>query len=278
MGDDFNAASGVNPAAIGQMLNIEVVSGSLSSLGKGEVAVADKTAAKAKLSVGSTFEVMYDDGQKGSLKVGAVYKELEGLLSPYVLDDKILSAHADEQYIPEVYVNAADGGSKAGEKAVRDALGNNPAIGVATQQDMRNEMGGMVNVALNIMYGLLGMALIISVLGVVNTLAMSVFERKQEIGMLRAIGLDRSRVKNMIRLEAVVISLFGAILGIGVGVFLAWAVGTTFSKSVPGYELVIPYDRIGIFLLLAGVVGVLAAMWPARSGARLNMLTAIKTE
>ncbi|MFD9410912.1 ABC transporter permease [Streptomyces sp. NPDC059989] len=278
IGGDFHAASGVNPAAIGEMLNIDVVSGSLSSLAKGEVAVADKTAAKAKLAVGSTFEVMYDDGQKGSLKVGAVYKELDGLLSPYVLDDKVLSAHSEDPYIPEVYVNATGGESKASEKAVLDALGNNPAIGIATQQDMRNEMGGVVNLALNIMYGLLGMALIISVLGVVNTLAMSVFERKQEIGMLRAIGLDRSRVKNMIRLEAVVISLFGAILGIGVGVFLAWAVGTTFSKSIQGYELVIPYDRIGIFLLLAGVVGVLAAMWPARSAARLNMLTAIKTE
>ncbi|MEV6950781.1 FtsX-like permease family protein [Streptomyces sp. NPDC051183] len=277
IGDEYMSASGVNPAAIGEMLNIDVVSGSLSSLGKGEVAVADKTAAKAKLSVGSTLDVMFDDGQRATLKVGAVYKELEGLLSPYVIDDKVLAAHTEDQYIPEVYVNTG-GGSKAGEKAILDALGNNPAIGIATQQDMRNEMGGIVNLALNIMYGLLGMALIISVLGVVNTLAMSVFERKQEIGMLRAIGLDRSRVKNMIRLEAVVISLFGAILGIGVGIFLAWAVGTTFSKSIPNYELVLPYDRIGIFLLLAGVVGVLAAMWPARSAARLNMLTAIKTE
>ncbi|MBT2456962.1 ABC transporter permease [Streptomyces sp. ISL-86] len=278
IGDEFRSASGVNPAAIGQMLNVDVVSGSLSSLGKGEVAVAEKTAEKNKLAVGSSLQVQYDDGKKETLKVGAVYKDLEGLLSPYVLDDKILGAHSEDPYIPEVYVNTTGGESKAGEKAVLDALGNNPAISLATQQDMRNEMGGVVNLALNIMYGLLGMALIISVLGVVNTLAMSVFERTQEIGMLRAIGLDRSRVKNMIRLEAVVISLFGAVLGIVVGVFLAWAVGSTLSESVPGYELVLPYERIGIFLLLAGVVGVLAAMWPARSAARLNMLTAIKTE
>ncbi len=277
IGDNLKAASGVNPAAIGEMLNIDVVGGSLSSLGKGEVAVAESTSKKNGLSVGSTLNVMYDDGEKGSLKVGAVYKDLEGLLSPYVLDDKILAAHTDEQFIPEVYVNTG-GESKAGEKAVLDALGNNPAISIATQQDMRNEMGGMINLALNIMYGLLGMALIISVLGVVNTLAMSVFERTQEIGMLRAIGLDRGRVKNMIRLEAVVISLFGAVLGVVVGIFLAWAVGSTLSKSVPGYALVLPWDRIGIFLLLAGVVGVLAAMWPARSAARLNMLTAIKTD
>ncbi|WP_030716441.1 ABC transporter permease [Streptomyces sp. NRRL F-2580] len=278
VGEDFRATSGVTPGAIDQMLNIEVLSGSLDALGKGELAVAEKTAKKANLAVGSTLQVQFDDGRQGSLKVGAVYEDLEGLLSPYVIDNKILSAHSEEQYTPEVYVNVDGGASAAGQQKVVDALGKNPAITVATQQDMRNEMGGMINTMLNVMYGLLGMALIISVLGVVNTLAMSVFERTQEIGMLRAIGLDRSRVKNMIRLEAVVISLFGAVLGVAIGVFLAWAVGTTIAKSMPNYELVLPWDRIGIFLLLAAVVGVLAAMWPARSAARLNMLTAIKTE
>ncbi|MER6317509.1 FtsX-like permease family protein [Streptomyces sp. NPDC001581] len=278
VGEDFRSASGVTPGAIDQMLNIEVVSGSMDALGKGELAVAEKTAKKANLAVGSTLQVQFDDGQQGTLKVGAVYKDLEGLLSPYVIDNKILSAHSEEQYIPQVYVNVDGGASAAGQQKVIDALGKNPAITVATQQDMRNEMGGLINTMLNVMYGLLGMALIISVLGVVNTLAMSVFERTQEIGMLRAIGLDRSRVKNMIRLEAVVISLFGAVLGVAIGVFLAWAVGTTIAKSMPNYELVLPWDRIGIFLLLAAVVGVLAAMWPARSAARLNMLTAIKTE
>ncbi|MFE2926802.1 ABC transporter permease [Streptomyces goshikiensis] len=278
IGDKFRSVSGVNPATIGQLLNIETVSGSVDSLGKGEVLVAEKTAKSEKLAVGSTFTVKYEDGKQGALKVGAVYKDMEGLLSPYVLDDKALTQHSDESAVSEVYVNVEGGASKAGQQKVVDALGKNPAINVATRQDMRDEMGGMINTMLNVMYGLLGMALIISVLGVVNTLAMSVFERTQEIGMLRAIGLDRSRVKNMIRLEAVVISLFGAALGIVIGVFLAWAVGTTMAKSMPDYELILPWDRIGIFLLLAGVVGVLAAMWPARSAARLNMLTAIKTE
>ncbi|GAA0320934.1 ABC transporter permease [Streptomyces polychromogenes] len=278
VGDSFRSASGVNPATIGELLNIEVTSGSLASLGKGEAAVAESTAKKQNLTVGSTLQVQFEDGQKGALRIGAVYKDLEGLLSPYVLDNKVLSAHTDQQNVREVYVNATAGDSKAGQQAVIDALGKNPAMTVATQQDMRNEMGGIINTMLNIMYGLLGMALIISVLGVVNTLAMSVFERTQEIGMLRAIGLDRARVKNMIRLESVVISLFGAVLGMGIGLFLAWAVGTTLTKSVPNYELILPYGRLGVFLLLAAVVGVLAAMWPARSAARLNMLTAIKTE
>lgn len=278
VGEDFRSVSGVTPATIGQMLNIEVTGGSLDSLGRGELAVAEKTARKQNLAVGSTLQVRYDDGQQASLKVGALYKDMDGLLSPYVLDNKILGEHSEESYVREVYVNVEGGASAAGQQKVVDALGKNPAITVATRQDMRNEMGGMINTMLNVMYGLLGMALIISVLGVVNTLAMSVFERTQEIGMLRAIGLDRGRVKNMIRLEAVVISLFGAVLGVAIGVFLAWAVGSTLANAMPNYELVLPYDRIGVFLLLAAVVGVLAAMWPARSAARLNMLTAIKTE
>ncbi|MFD7028120.1 ABC transporter permease [Streptomyces sp. NPDC059917] len=275
---DFQPVSGVNPATIGNMLNVEVTAGSLSSLGKGELAVSDKEAKKRNLSVGSSLDVQYDDGQKATVKVGALYKGVDDLVSTFLADNKVMASHADEQYTRWVYVNTEGGASKAAQQKVIDALGKNPAITVATQQDMRDEMGAMINIALNIMYGLLGMALIISVLGVVNTLAMSVFERTQEIGMLRAIGLDRSRVKNMIRLEAVVISLFGAILGVGIGVFLAWAIGSTLSKTIPEYALVLPWDRIGIFLLLAGVVGVLAAMWPARSAARLNMLTAIKTE
>ncbi|MFJ5547704.1 ABC transporter permease [Streptomyces sp. NPDC093225] len=277
IGDEYKAASGVTPGALEKVLALDVTHGSLASLAEGEVAVADKTADKAGLTVGKSFAAEYEDGRKTTLTVGAVYKENE-FVSPYVLSDELILEHTERPFIPNVYVKMAGGESKAAEQKVVEALGSNPAISVADKTDIRNEQGGIINLMLNIMYGLLGMALIIAVLGVVNTLAMSVYERTQEIGMLRAIGLDRGRVKNMIRLEAVVISLFGAVLGIGLGTFLAWALGQTFKNSIPGYELVIPFDRIGVFLLLAAVVGVLAAMWPARSAARLNMLTAIKTE
>ncbi|MBT2452965.1 ABC transporter permease [Streptomyces sp. ISL-43] len=277
-GEDYRSVSGVNPATIGQLLNFDVVGGQLDSLAKGEVAVAEKTAKDSGLSVGSTLKATFDDNQQADLKVGAIYKDMEGMLSPYVIDYNILNKHTEEPYLREVYVKMDGGASEKAEKSLVDALGKNPAITFASQQDIRNEMGGLINTALNIMYGLLAMALIISVLGVVNTLAMSVYERTQEIGMLRAIGLDRGKVKNMIRLEAIVISLFGAVIGVALGTFIAWAVGETIKGSIPNYALVIPFDRIAIFMLLAGIVGALAAMWPARSAARLNMLTAIKTE
>ncbi|WP_329119750.1 ABC transporter permease [Streptomyces sp. NBC_01353] len=277
LGGDFRAASGVTPGDIEQVLNLKVVKGSLDTLGKGQIAVAQKTADKQGWKVGDSLPVTFEDDKKGKLTVGAVYEENE-FVSPVLIDAKIVNAHTEKPLIMQILVKMDGGESAAGEGALIKALGENPAISVMDQKDIRDSFGGPINILLNIMYGLLAMALIIAVLGVVNTLAMSVFERQQEIGMLRAIGLDRRRVKRMVRLEAVVIAVFGAVVGIGLGSFLGWAIGETIKSSLPGYALVLPWDRIGLFLLAAALVGVLASLWPARSAAKLNMLTAIKAE
>ncbi|WP_327117815.1 ABC transporter permease [Streptomyces sp. NBC_01341] len=276
---EFHSASGVTPGDVEKVFSLKTVSGSLSSLKDGEVAVGSKTARSNGWKTGDTLPVTFDDEKKGTVKVGALYEENE-FLSPFVVPKAFADEHssASRPDIREIWIKTDGGASKANEQAVVNALGDNPAMSVMDQQDIRDTFGGFVNTALNIMYGLLAMALLIAVLGVVNTLAMSVFERQQEIGMLRAIGLDRGRVKRMIRLEAVVISVFGAVIGVGLGVFLGWAIGRTLSEEIPGYALVVPWDRIALFLVLAGLVGVLASLWPARSGAKLNMLTAIKTE
>lgn len=271
------SASGVTPGDVQQVLTVDAVAGSVDSLGKGEIAVAEKTAKSHGWKPGDTVSVTYEDEKKSELKVGALYKDNE-FLSPVLIPRAAVAPHEGRADIREIWVKTDGGASAAHEQALVDALGDNPGMSIMDQQDIRDMFGGSVNLAMNIMYGLLAMALIIAVLGVVNTLAMSVFERQQEIGMLRAIGLDRRKVKRMIRLEAVVISLFGAVVGIGLGMFLGWAIGQTVAKSIPQYVLVVPWGRIAVFLLLAGVVGVLAALWPARSAARLNMLTAIKTE
>ncbi|MGV9451792.1 ABC transporter permease [Streptomyces sp. NPDC003635] len=276
-GDDYVSASAVTPGDIQRVLNVDVVDGNVDSLAKGQIAVAEKTAESRGWKPGDRVRFTFADEKTATLTVGAVYEDSE-FLSPVLVDRKVVSEHEAKPYIRQIFVKVDGGQSAANEKVLVDALGDNPAITVMDRQDIRNEFGGAINTLLNIMYGLLAMALIIAVLGVVNTLAMSVFERQQEIGMLRAIGLDRRRVKRMVRLEAVVISVFGAVVGVGLGSFLGWAIGETFADQIPGYALVLPWDRIGIFLGLAGLVGVLAAMWPARNAARLNMLNAIKAE
>ncbi|MEU5917310.1 FtsX-like permease family protein [Streptomyces sp. NPDC047141] len=274
---DYTSVSGVTPGAIEKVLKLDVLKGSLSSLGGNTIAVDDDVATKRGLKVGDSVPVEYLDKQKGRLTVGAVYEANE-FVSPVLADHKLVTAHEEQAEIRQIFVSTDGGASAAHERALAKAMGDNPAITVMDHKDIRDSFGGPINMLLNIMYGLLGMALIIAVLGVVNTLAMSVFERQQEIGMLRAIGLDRRRVKRMVRLEAVVISVFGAVVGIGLGSFLGWAIGETFKSSLPGYVLVLPWDRIGLFLVLAALVGVLASLWPARSAAKLNMLSAIKAE
>ncbi|CAM5642864.1 ABC transporter permease OS=Streptomyces alboniger OX=132473 GN=CP975_14205 PE=3 SV=1 [Streptomyces alboniger] len=171
-----------------------------------------------------------------------------------------------------------DGPSDSAEDAIVKALGDNPAIKIQDKDAISNEVAGAINLMLNMLYGLLAMAILIAVLGVINTLAMSVFERKHEIGMMRAIGLDRAKVKQMVRLEAVIISLFGAVLGIGLGLFMGWAAGNNIADTVKTYAMEVPVGRIAVFLCIAALVGVLAAMWPARSAAKLNPLMAIKSE
>ncbi|MYX75439.1 ABC transporter permease [Streptomyces sp. SID3915] len=271
------STSAVTPGDVEKVFTLKTVSGSLASLGDGAIAVDAETATAHGWKSGDSVPVEFGDEKTETLKVGAVYEGNE-LLSSVLISKATNDPHEDSPGIQDVWLTMDGGQSNANEQALVDALGDNPAMSIMDRQGIRDAFGGFVNTALNIMYALLAMALVIAVLGVVNTLAMSVFERQQEIGMLRAIGLDRRRVKRMIRLEAVVISLFGAVVGVALGMFLGWAIGESLSSDVPGYALVVPWDRLAVFLVLAGLVGVLASLWPARSGAKLNMLTAIKTE
>ncbi|MCS0637874.1 ABC transporter permease [Streptomyces sp. LP05-1] len=277
LGGTWEMVSGVTSGAVDKVLRVEVVNGSLDALGRGQLAVSEKLAEDRGWKVGDALPTVFGDDKKGTLTLGAIYQENE-FLSPVVVDQKVLAPHNDKPSIQQAFVKMDGGATAANEKALVDALGNNPAMTVMDGRAIRDEFGGAINIMLNMMYGLLAMALLIAVLGVVNTLAMSVFERQQEIGMLRAIGLDRRRVKRMVRLEAVVISVFGAVVGVALGAFLGWAIGETIADSIPGYALVLPWGRIGVFLVLAGLVGVLASLWPARSAAKLNMLNAIKAQ
>ncbi|MFG3659612.1 ABC transporter permease [Streptomyces sp. NPDC047706] len=268
--------TGVSGATFGELTDLEVEQGSFR-VGGTDVTVDDETAASHGWKAGSSFTVAYEDGRKQRLTVAGVYQGNE-MISGIMLDTATLAPHQQDPADMLVMVRTSGGPSDAVAGKLEKALGTNPAIKVQDKQDLSNEIAQMFTLMLNMLYGLLAMAVIVAVLGVINTLAMSVFERSQEIGMLRAIGLDRRGVKRMVRLESLVISLFGGVLGIGLGVFFGWAAGELLGSRMATYELVLPWTRMAVFLLLAAVVGVLAALWPARRAARLNMLTAIKSE
>ncbi|MEU3354970.1 FtsX-like permease family protein [Streptomyces sp. NPDC037389] len=274
---EHQSLTGVNGKDMGKLTNLDFTSGSFAALSGDKVLVDDATARTKHWNLGSSFDVTFEDGKKGKLTVGGVYKGND-LMRGVWIDAPTLAPHQQQVDDRQVMVKVKGGADEKVKDSLAKALGDNPAIQIQTKQDISDGISKAIGLLLNMLYGLLAMAVVVAVLGVINTLAMSVFERQQEIGMLRAIGLDRKGIKRMVRLESLVISLFGGVMGIGLGVFFGWAAGDLIKKGLDTYELVLPWSRMGVFLLLAAVVGVLAALWPARRAAKLNMLSAIKAE
>ncbi|MGW5233317.1 ABC transporter permease [Streptomyces nodosus] len=268
--------TGVDGSTIGELTHLTVDDGTFA-VGGTRIVVDDRTAEDHHWSAGSRFTVNYEDGKQQQLTVAGVYQETE-IMRGIMVDTATLAPHQSNPSDMQIMVKMSGGATDSAKNTLVKALGENPAIKIQDKKDISDTIGQLFTTVLNMLYGLLAMAVIVAVLGVINTLAMSVFERSQEIGMLRAIGLDRKGIKRMVRLESLVISLFGGVLGIGLGVFFGWAAGRLLGTKMTTYELILPWDRMALFLALAAVVGVLAALWPARRAARLNMLTAIKSE
>lgn len=274
---DSDSLTGVDPKAIQNLVNVDFTEGSFTALGGTKALIDDKIADEHHWKVGSAIPVTYEDGRKGRLTVGGVY-EGNQMIRGVMVDSATVSPHMATVADFQVMLKAKGGATEANKDLLKKTLGENPAIKIQTKQDISDEIAMIFTLMLNMLYGLLAMAVIVAVLGVINTLAMSVFERSKEIGMLRAIGLDRRGIKRMVRLESLVISLFGGVLGLGLGVFFGWAAGELVATELPTYELVLPWGRMGLFLLMAAFVGVIAALWPARRASKLNVLMAIKAE
>ncbi|MCW7986725.1 ABC transporter [Streptomyces platensis subsp. clarensis] len=272
--DSIMSLMGTDLSTIGKVAQLDFTSGSLKGAGGNDIAVSQKMAKMKGWHTGDTLDATFFDKKKAKLKIVGIYADSQ-LLGDSIGATSLAAPHQLVPMVESLLVKAQDGPSEGLEKQIRHTLGDSPLLKVQDHADLRKENAADIEMVLNVSYGLLGMAVIIAVVGVVNTLAMSVFERTREIGMLRAIGLARSGIKQMVRLESVVIALFGAGLGIAVGVFCSWAAGNLVSQGLPTYELLLPWGRLALFVLLAAAVGMLAALWPARRAARLNMLESI---
>src|SRR5439155_4408047 len=176
-----------------------------------------------------------------------------------------------------LYVNTSAGAdANTVARDLATALAAHPQVSVQSQADYRKQVTGQVDLILYLLYGLLALAIVIAILGVINTLALSVIERTREIGLLRAIGSTRPQTRRLIRLESVLIAVHGTLLGLVLG--LAW--GVTGQKVLTGYGITvlsIPWTIIGAILVAAALVGLAAAIVPAHRAARTYVLTAITT-
>ncbi|RKN16176.1 FtsX-like permease family protein [Micromonospora musae] len=266
-------AASSDDAALRQIFGVQPTAGNIDRLGPNEMLVSTDTAADRGLSVGSTVPVQLARGEPSTYTVTGIYG------SSQLTNGVILPAEAARDFaIPQPiqgFIQLAPGTNVADvQPQVEALLADSPEVSVADRDAFIEQQAGQVDGLLTMIQILLALAIVIAVLGIVNTLALSVLERTRELGLLRAIGLRRAQTMRMITVEAVVISVFGALLGVLVGAGLGAAVVEAL-KDEGITDLVLPWTQIGVALGLAAIVGVIAAILPAARAARINVLGAI---
>ena len=249
-----------------------------AQLGRNGAFVSDRYADSHSLDVGSHLTVSTPTETTLRLKVNGIFDEpkggspLEGVTISKTTFDHAF-ANNDNKF---TLLNIRGGPTDANSARLKSALAAFPDAQVETQDEFKNGQLHGLKRMLNLLYLLLGLSVIVSMLGVINALVLSVFERTREIGMLRAVGMTRRQVRRMIRYESVVTALIGAALGMGVGIFLAALTSLALSKY--GVVFALPYKSLAAFVLVAILAGVLAAILPARRASKLNVLEALQYE
>jgi putative ABC transport system permease protein len=269
---------GVDHAKIAQVFGSDWAEGSdesLAELGSGGAVVTERFADDHGLGVGDRFAVTALEGNRLGLSVAAISKP--DRFNPLGLGEVTIARSAyDEVFTAEDERFAFIAGDGVSQADLERALEPFAAVKVQSKSEFQADQAGWVDQILGIFYVLLGLAVIVSLFGIVNTLALSVLERTRELGTLRAIGMSRRQVRRMIRHESVVTALIGAVLGIAVGLFMA-ALATT-ALSDEGLRFALPLGSLLAFTVVAAVAGVLAAIGPARRASRLDVLKALQYE
>lgn len=276
--EDVTAADPTYP----QDLQRETVAGDLSAAyGDDAMSVGDDYATEHGIKVGDTITVAFKAGETAKLKVAAITSD------DTTVDQgaMYMNTATAERYVPAdrmpknviMFAKAQDGKEKEAYAALKSSLAEYPQYKVQNQADFKQDLKDQISQLLNIVYGLLALAIIVAVLGVVNTLALSVVERTREIGLMRAIGLSRRQLRRMIRLESVVIALFGALLGLGLG--MGWGTSAQKLLALEGLGVLeIPWPTIITVFVASAFVGLFAALVPAFRAGRMNVLNAIATD
>jgi putative ABC transport system permease protein len=266
----------VDPAAYGRIVGLGVRGGRLQDLDTDGIAVLDTVARAKGWSVGDEVLVRFAETGDRRLTVATIFGNKTQVGSDYLLGMAGYEANFSDRLDVRVLVKRAEGVSPgAARAAVERVTADYPVARVQDRAEYKRAGSAEVDEALGLVYVLLALAVLIALLGIANTLALSVFERTRELGLLRAIGMARRQVRAMVRWESVTIALFGTGMGLAIGLFLGWAA----VKAMPGQAtLTVPLGQLAAGTVGAALAGVAAAILPARRAARLDVLSAIATE
>jgi putative ABC transport system permease protein len=252
---------------------LRMTAGSSAALARGDLLIDSTAATSERLSVGDTVPVAFARTGSSAVRIGGIY-QANAVIGSYLVSAPFFLRHFSPQPAA-LLLRTSGGGAVAG--AVTRALARYPNAQVQTRAQFEQTQTASVNQLLGLVYALLALAVLIALIGIVNTLMLSVFERTREIGLLRAVGMKRRQVRAMIRSEAVILAIFGAIIGVVIGAGMGIALVSAL-KQQGITDTVVPASSLVAFLFLAALLGLLAATWPARRAARLDVLAAIAAQ
>ena len=266
--------TGVTPQSLADTVILRMTAGSSAALTQNELLIDATTATKDHLSVGDTVPVRFAYTGPATIKIGGIYQS-NALIQSYLVSSAYFLAHFRAPHPGAIL--ARTNGTPGAETAVSNALAPYGDVQVQTRAQFEQAQVASVNQLLGLVYALLTLAVLIALIGIVNTLMLSVLERTREIGLLRAVGMRRPQVRAMIRAEAVILAVFGAVIGIVIGTLMGLALVSSLRQQGIT-ETTVPVLRLVEFLFLAALLGLVAASWPARRAARLDVLAAIAAQ
>jgi putative ABC transport system permease protein len=247
----------------------------LDAFAEGGVLVFEDDATDNDWKVGDQIDMTFDKTGTQPLTIQGIFSEDEIYGTSYFLAMPTYEENFVQQADDQVMVTVADGASFEGTRAtIERVIEPYPTVEVQDYQEFKDSRIGQFNAILNVLYVLLLLSIVIALIGIVNTLALSIFERTRELGLLRAVGMTRSQVRTMIRDEAVIVSIFGSLLGLAIGLAFGRALISAIDEDNITFAL--PVAQLAIFVILAGMAGFLAGVWPARRAARHDVLDAIE--
>ncbi|MFC7216916.1 ABC transporter permease [Streptomyces polyrhachis] len=281
-GQSVRTAVGAYDPGLDKVFRLRYAAGDTpAALADGRVGLQKGYADEHRIRIGSVLEARFADGSRARLTVAALNTQTSDGFNAgggFYLGLGTLEKHLPDGQESGLLINAADGTSPQElRSSLERALKDYPQVKVRDQADFKELIRQQISVLLYLVYALLGLAIVIAVLGVVNTLALSVVERTREIGLLRAIGLSRRQLRRMIRLESVMIAVFGAVLGLGLGV--VWGVSMQQVLALEGLKaFAVPWGTMIAVVVGSVLVGLAAALLPALRASRLDVLEAIAHE
>ncbi len=279
--DGTSYLSLIDPATVNDIFDFDWREGSAetaSGLGTTDAFVDEGWAEDNDIGVGDSFAVTTPSGRKLEYAVTGTFKDNTDFFGDYVASGQDAAAYGEADNVTNVFITLADdadGDAVRGE--IEDVVDTAfPTAKVQNREELKDAIGSQLNQLLGVVYALLGLAVIVSLFGIVNTLALSIYERTRELGLLRAVGMSRRQVRRIIRYEAVITALIGAVLGLILGILFAILVSRPLADE--GFVLKFPVATLLVLLVLAAIAGVLAAIGPARRASRLDVLRALAYE